>query len=164
MPRPIPVPIRQAMFRLWQRGVDPAQIAASLEVPRPTVYRLLERFRRDGAAGIPPKYLRLGNQVQPPEAVKPAIDLRQEHPTWGAEFIRMELAERDRERPVPSARTLRRWFARAGLTPSPAGRRPRVDVGRATTPHDTWQMDAKEHIKLRTHKEVSWLRMIDECS
>ena len=34
MPRPIPVPIRQAMFRLWQKGYGTRQIAESLGLPR----------------------------------------------------------------------------------------------------------------------------------
>ena len=37
---------------------------------------------------------------------------------------------------LPSARTLQRWFARAGLNPAPKGRRPRSDYRRATHPHD----------------------------
>jgi hypothetical protein len=50
------------------------------------------------------------------------------------------------------------------LSPAPAGRPARVDLDRATAPHETWQMDAKEHIQLQNHEEVSWLRLIDECS
>src|SRR5262249_19227296 len=74
------------------------------------------------------------------------------------------LLEADPGRRAPTARTLRRWFARADLAPAPAGRRPGAAAARAAAPHDTWQMDAKEHIKLRTKEQVSWLRMTDECS
>jgi len=164
MPQPLPLPIRQAMFRLWQQGRDATQIAASLDVSCASVYRMLERFRRDGASGIPPQYRYLADDAALPDAIQSAVDLRREHPTWGAEFIRMQLLQRDAKRPVPSGRTLQRWFARAGLMPPPAGRRSKAMVARATTPHDVWQMDAKEHIKLKHGEEASWLRIIDECS
>ena len=42
MPHPIPVPMRQAMFRLWQRGYGTRQIAESLGLPCSTVRRLLQ--------------------------------------------------------------------------------------------------------------------------
>jgi hypothetical protein len=37
MPRPIAVPIRQTMFRLWQQGYGTRQIVASLSLPCSTV-------------------------------------------------------------------------------------------------------------------------------
>ena len=92
------------------------------------------------------------------------MSLRQEHPTWGAGLIRVQLLLESPGRPVPSERTLQRWFVRAGLSPAPAGRPPRTRLDRATPPHETWQMDAKEHIRIKTREEVSWLRLIDECS
>jgi transposase len=56
MPRRIPVPIRQAMFRLWQQGYGTRQLVASFGLPCSTVRRLLRRFRRRGRDGIPPDY------------------------------------------------------------------------------------------------------------
>jgi hypothetical protein len=125
---------------------------------------MLQRFRRDGAAAIPPSYRSPTDDFTPPESVQAAIDLRREHPTWGTEFIRVQLLEADPQRQVPTARTLRRWFERADLAPAQAGRRPRAESERTTIPHDTWQMDAKEHIKLKKNKQASWLRITDECS
>ena len=56
MPRPIPVPIRQAMFRLWQKGYGTRQIAESLGLPCSTLRRLLQRFRLHGTDGLSPDY------------------------------------------------------------------------------------------------------------
>jgi transposase len=56
MPRPIPVPIRQSMFRLWKKGYGTRQIAESLGLPCSTVRRLLQRFRLHGIDSIPPDY------------------------------------------------------------------------------------------------------------
>ncbi|MBV8317731.1 MAG: helix-turn-helix domain-containing protein [Planctomycetaceae bacterium] len=164
MPRPLPLPIREMMFRLWQQGHQAPQIAAALGLSRATAYRLLQRFRREGSEGIPPGYRHPAADAPPPDGVRAALELRRAHPTWGAALIRVQLLEDDPQRSVPSERTLQRWFARADLTPAPAGRRPRARTLRATAPHETWQMDAKDHIKLKSNEEVSWIRMIDECS
>src|SRR5437016_1283350 len=51
-PPPIPVPIRQAIFRLWQQGCGTRQIVASTGLPSPTVRRFLPRFRHRGRDGI----------------------------------------------------------------------------------------------------------------
>ena len=165
MPRPIPVPIRQTMFRLWKQGCGTRQIVASLGLPCSTVRRLLRRFRLRDRDGISPDYrYRSATFTAPSEMVQTAVQLRREHPTWGAGLIRVQLLLMAPGQPVPSERTLQRWFVRADLSPAPAGRPPRVDLDRATAPHETWQMDAKEHIQLQNHEEVSWLRLIDECS
>ena len=165
MPRPIPVPIRQAMFRLWQKGRSARQIAESLGLPCSTVRRLLQRFRLHGTDGLSPDYWHPSvPQAVPSEPLQTAMSLRREHPTWGAGLIRVQLLLEAPERPLPSERTFQRWFVRAGLSPAPAGRPPRSHLDRATAPHETWQMDAKEHIRIKTREEVSWLRLIDECS
>jgi transposase len=165
MPRPIPVPIRQAMFRLWQKGRSARQIAESLGLPCSTVRRLLQRFRLHGTDGLSPDYWHPSvPQAVPSEPLQTAMSLRREHPTWGAGLIRVQLLLETPERPLPSERTFQRWFVRAGLSPAPAGRPPRSHLDRATAPHETWQMDAKEHIRIKTREEVSWLRLIDECS
>jgi len=165
MPRPIPVPIRQSMFRLWQKGYGTRQIAESLDLPCSTVRRLLQRFRLHGIDSITPDYWHPSvSEAAPSELVETALSLRREHPAWGAGLIRVQIVLDEPGHPVPSERTLQRWFVRAGLSPAPAGRPPRARLDRATSPHETWQMDAKEHIRIKTGEEVSWLRLIDECS
>jgi transposase len=164
MSRPLPVPVREAIFRCWRQQQSASEIAAALEVPVSTVYRLLQRFRRDGSDGIAPGYRNRAADIVPPDAVQAALALRREHPTWGAAMIRVHLLDEAPERPVPSERALQRWFVRADLSPAPAGRKPRVETERAASPHERWQMDAKEHIKLCNKQEASWIRVSDECS
>jgi hypothetical protein len=90
MPRPIPVPIRQAMLRLWQKGYGTRQIAESLGSPCSTIRRLLQRFRLHGIDGIPPHYWRPSvPEAAPSELVETAVSLRREHPTWGAGLIQV---------------------------------------------------------------------------
>src|SRR5205809_763037 len=63
-----------------------------------------------------------------------------------------------------TVRHLPRRSRRAGLTPAPAGRRTATDARRADCPHQVWQMDAAELVKLRTGLRVCWLRVAYECS
>src|SRR5206468_1626791 len=89
------------------------------------------------------------------------LDLRRDHPKWGAEYLRIHLRRMGNE--VPATRALQRWLRQAGFTPAPSGQPPRQDRPRAAVPHDVWQMDAAEHLALK-RGEASWLRMTDECS
>ena len=166
MPRPLPVPVRQAIWRRLQAGQDVPTIAAALDLQPRTVRRLVGRFRRAGQAAVAPSYEACGAATpKPAEAtVRAVVDLRREHPTWGAGLIRVVLHRRLPDRPLPTVRTLQRWLERAGLSPAPPGRRPVAAPQRARQPHAVWQMDAAELVKLRSQRLVSWLRMVDECS
>jgi hypothetical protein len=165
MPRPIPVPVRHAMFRLWEQAYTPRQIAETLGLSSVSVRRLVRRFRGRGRDGIAPDYP-LAHIVSPldSEVAKATLGLRREHPTWGAGLIRVQLLQEASVGPVPSTRTLQRWLLQADLAPALAGRRPKAAISRATAPHETWQMDAKERVKIKSCAQVSWLRLVDECS
>lgn len=93
-----------------------------------------------------------------------AVALRREHPTWGSGYIRVRLGMKDSDQPLPAERTLRAWFRKAGLSAAPAGRRPVLNLDRATRPHQVWQMDASECLRLKSGHHVCWLRVIDEFS
>jgi hypothetical protein len=144
------------MFRLWEQGQTPAQIAETLGLSRVSVRRLVRRFRDRGVDSVTPDY----HPAHPVSALdsdlaKATIRMRREHPTWGAGLIRVLLLQEAPPGPVPSVRTLQRWLLRADLAPAPAGRRPEAASSRATAPHQTWQMDAKEQIKIRNYTHVS---------
>jgi hypothetical protein len=89
--------------------------------------------------------------------------LRKEHPTWGAGYIRLRLAKLSKQS-VPSERTLQRWFTQLRQTPAPTGCRPTAESGRAMAPHQTWQVDAVEQLRLGSQEGVCWLRLVDEFS
>jgi hypothetical protein len=158
MPRAIPIPIRKRLFELADEQANTFDIAEALDIPIRTVRHLLAQRQRLEADGLQPGYCRCGRKVQPHQD---AIDLRSEHPTWGAPYIRVVLAETTAD-PLPSTRTLQRHFAAAGLQPAPPGRRQPGERHRATAPHEGWQMDACERIALLDQEEGSWLRIADE--
>jgi hypothetical protein len=166
MPRSIPVPLRQAMWRRYQDGQDGPTIAEALGLAPRTVRNLLDRLRRGGPDALYPSYDQCGASTPKPaeSLVQAAVGLRREHPTWGAGLIQVMLHRRLPNQPLPAVRTLQRWFQRAELSPAPVGRRSAADSRRAQRPHEVWQMDAAELVKLRTGQLVSWLRIVDECS
>jgi transposase len=165
MPSPIPVPIRRAIFRRWQHGQTVADIAPELNLPRRTVRHLIRRFRLSSGQALAPGYQRTARRPLAQEAVRrAALQLRQEHPRWGAGLIRLELPAMATRGTVPSERTLQRWFHQVGLGPAPKGRRPPRETRRAQRPHEVWQPDAKEQVRLRDGQRVSWLRITDEHS
>jgi hypothetical protein len=78
-------------------------------------------------------------------------------------MIRLELAAPTQT--LPSARTIRRHLHQAGLQPAPAGRPPTPPrLPRAEQPHQGWQIDACEYLRLHSGQRVCWLRVVDECS
>lgn len=130
-----------------------------------TVQRLIARFETRGDKGLAPDYQSCGAHqagATPPELVQQICETRRDHPRWGAEMIRLEL-----QASTPSTRTIRRHLRKAGLQPAPAGRPPASEsprVPRAERPHQGWQTDAAEELRLRGKQRACWLRFVDECS
>jgi hypothetical protein len=168
MPKPVPIPVRRKLLQRAQYGESTASLAAAFDLAPRTVRHLRKRFRDRGPDGVAPDYRSPRNlpHAYPDRVRKVALDLRRQHPSWGATLIWVALGQRrpplDRPRPHPS--TLRRWFHDAGLAPAPPPQRPRPRADRATTPHQTWQIDAAERIPLADGTQVCWLRLVDEAS
>jgi transposase len=133
-----------------------------------TVQRLFARFEQRGDDGVAPDYHQCGQYqaaATAPQLVQDLCQTRRDHPRWGSEMIRLELE--DHYDTLPSARTLRRHLHKAGLQPAPAGRTPSAEhprVGRAERPHQGWQTDASEELRLKGKQKACWLRVVDECS
>ena len=136
MPRPIPVPVRQAIWRRLRNGQDGPTIAVALGLAPRTVRASIQRFRQEGQAAVMPAYSDCGAATpKPPEAlVQAALDLRRAHPSWGAGLIRVILRRQFPHQSLPVVRTLQRWWERAGLAPAPAGRRPAAESRRVAAP------------------------------
>src|SRR5579863_5268466 len=164
MPASIPIPVRQTILHRWQKGDSVAKVAEELQLSERTVRHLVRRFAQRGEEALAPDYARCGTKKIAVDSgsFQKAIDMRQQHPRWGGGLIRVMLQEADE--PCPSVRTLQRWFQNGKLSPAPPGRRPASEKQRARCPHETWQMDAVDQLRLASGERVSWLRLVDECS
>jgi transposase len=155
-------------FQHWQQGSKAKEIARRFGLSLRTVQRLLARFEQRGADGIGPDYDHCGQdqaQQTAPQLVEHVCQTRRDHQRWGTEMIRLELEQRYDT--LPSTRTMRRHLRKAGLGPAPAGRMAAAEyplVPRAERPHQGWQTDASEELRLQSNQQVCWLRFVDECS
>lgn len=165
MPAAIPIPVRQLILKRWQKGESVASLAEELKLSVRTVRNLVRRFAARGQNGLEPDYDRCATNTMPTDSdeFQKAVDMRKQHPTWGGGLIRVLLQEQGHDA-CASERTLQRWFQRSTVAPAPPGRRPDRDASRAHHPHEVWQMDAVDQLRLASGQQVSWLRLVDECS
>jgi len=162
MPAAVPLAVRHALVAAAPR-TSAAALARRFGLAPRTVRRLLTAARTAGGV-LPPAYRRGPRPEHPPHPPRgAALALRQQHPRWGAELLRIVLGQHHPGADLPCAQTIRRWLAAAGLAPAPAGRRP-SDYRRADRVHAVWQLDAADQMPLASGALVSWLRAVDECS
>lgn len=167
MPAATPLEQRQQVFDLHHAGLGPLEIAQQLSLSVRTIRDLLARWRTLPAGhDLAPGFDRCGRTLaQPRRAVQEScLQLRRLHDGWGAERIRLDLLDLHPKEHVPPTRTLQFWLRQAGLTPPPAVLVAAVDDRRAREPHEVWQMDAVECLRLADGSGACWLRQIDECS
>ena len=165
MPAAIPMPVRQVLLKRWQKGESVPSLAEALQLSERTVRNLVRRFAQRGQSAVAPDYARCATKRLPTnrDGFAKAIEMRTLHPTWGGGLIRVLLRQQGHT-DCASERTLQRWFRRSTLAPAPPGRRPDSDARRAHHPHEVWQMDAVDQLRLASGQQVSWLRLVDECS
>lgn len=166
MPRPLPVPLREEIVRRRQQGTPLTQIAAELAIPYGTVRNIWRLAHRADRQGLTPNYRPCGRPVpkSTQELLELACELKRDHPTWGAGYIRLKLGELTRRRRLPSARSLQRAFVRAGVHRARRRRTVTVAPPQAVQPHETWQVDAVEQIRLADGQGICWMTVTDEAS
>jgi hypothetical protein len=162
MPAPLVPQVRRLIYTRWQQGRSPADIACEFRLAPRTVRRLCQQFSEHGEAALTPAYPRRGLAPVTP-AVREALALRDEHPTWGAAYLLLNLRQRRPSRAdLPSERTLQRRLRDARQPAAPPGRKPPTERAAAGRPHEVWQMDAVEQCPLRSGQQISWVRWVDE--
>jgi Helix-turn-helix domain len=163
MPAPLSVKLRERILGRMQRGQSPAAIAQEFQLCSRTVRHLCARFRQLGDAALETSY-QAPAPATPSSVVEQALFLHRQHPSWGAGFLLHKLEQLHPDAELPSARTLQRWFRRYDMPAAPSGRKPASVGPKAERPHEVWQMDAVEQLRLQTGQQISWLRWVDECS
>lgn len=164
MPRSIPVPVRwEIVERHRDRKESLRSIACLLGLSEDGVRKIWRQYRDEG--DVAPRYSRCGQREHEFSrlAYRGALTLKRRHPTWGAGYIIVCLRERWPDLSLPSERTVQRWFRKAGLTPlrsvgPPQQRR------RGKQPHEVWEVDATEQVKIEGDTQASWLSCVDEAT
>jgi transposase InsO family protein len=103
------------------------------------------RYLAGGVAGLADRSHRpRSSPRQVADVVEVAVvEMRRQHPRWGAKRIRMELLRRPLEWAVPSTRTINRVLVRHGLVVERKRKRPRESYVRwqRPGPMQLWQID-----------------------
>jgi transposase InsO family protein len=147
-------------------GADVVEVAAQVGVSRQSVHVWMSRYLSEGVAGLADRSSRPRScPHQCPERVERAVlELRREHPRWGAKRIRLELlrhplpwadpaevaADTGSGAGVPSVSTINRILARHGLVKSRPRTRPRSSFKRfeRSGPMQLWGIDIVGGIQL----------------
>ncbi len=156
---------RQQLVTMRAQGKSYRQISQELSVSYDTVRRICKRQGQEGEAGLIPHYNRCGKQGTRLSKFyyRASLWLKRAHPSWGAPYIRLQLANRYPPAELPSVRTMQLWFKAANLTQP---RRQLLNSPKvwAAYPHQVWQVDAKEQQRTLDGAKVCWLTCVDEKS
>jgi hypothetical protein len=165
MPAAVNQAIRQALWAASQQGLSTSELAERFDIPARTVRHLLQRGRDNGGQVPLASYSSFATRdpASAGDVFRVALELKALHPDWGARFLLGALAKTFPGQPLPSERTLRRWFRGNDQPAAPAGRR-RERLARAQVPHGRWQVDACDQMPLASGEQISWLRGVDECT
>ena len=140
-------------------GASVSDVAAGVGVSRQSVHAWVGRYLSEGVAGLADRSSRpVSCPHRAPEVVERAvIELRREHPRWGARRIRLELLRAgpawhasEAVARVPSTSTINRILRRQGLVRARPRKRPRESYVRFERPGpmQLWGIDVVGGVRL----------------
>lgn len=139
-------------------------------VSRKTGYALIERYERDGVAGLVPRASRPHHS---PHATASAIvdaivAMRKQHPTWGGKKILAKLRDRQPRWALPAVSTANDILKRHDLVVPRRRRRPVGHPGyqprHATAPNEIWTTDFKGQFRTGDARWCYPLTIVDGFS
>lgn len=92
------------------------------------------------------------------------LQLKQQYPKWGAEYVLKKLGERPslRGKKLPGEKTIWRYWRSFGDRLFAKRDPPKSEISPSEIPHGVWQMDAKESMKIPGVGVVSFNQARDE--
>jgi transposase len=152
-------------------GQSSREIAEELRRPLPTIRKWRQKYLREGRAGLSSQMGKpaTGALATAPAEMKDAIlELREKHPGWGAQTLRLEIAKDNRFAGlrIPSRARIAaylkeqkkvRKYERHQNLPEPKAR----PVQR---PHQEWEMDAQGVTTIVGLGKVSFINVLDVYS
>lgn len=125
--------------------------------------KLSAGYKREGHLAV--AYKRCGPKGVRSERFlfRASLWLKRLHPGWGAGLIRLALVNRYGEAKMPSLRSMQRWFRWAHLT-KPRQQQNQPVIGQSKAVRNSWQVDAKENLRLKDGRQACYLTITDEHS
>lgn len=147
-------------------GARLAEIAATLRCSVETVRKWWRKHRRGEATRPRGRPARGILSTYPPDVRARAIALKRAHPHWGPANVRVELQHQLQLAPaaLPSEARLTALFKAVcpdAVQPRHRQQYPERPPGRATRPHQRWQIDGKEKVPVGERDVVTVLNVRD---
>jgi transposase InsO family protein len=162
---------RVACIADWRRGEwTITELAARYGISRKTVYKWVDRYERNSAAGLAERSRapHAHGRALAPALRESVLRLRRQQPRRGPKKLRAILEEREPDRGWPAASTIGAWLQEAGL--SEPRRRPRYitplsqPLAAATAPNEVWAADFKGWFRTGDGCRCDPLTVTDACS
>lgn len=155
---------REVLIEAERTGLTVTEICLRYGISRQTYYRYRRRYLSEGLAGLEDRSRRPhqpANQI-PADLEVRIVQMRQDHPRWGARRIRAELTRAGIDPPVVS--TIHQVLVRNGLVAVRPPRQGRADKRfEREIANDLWQIDATR-IVAADETEVWVVDVIDDHS
>jgi len=150
-------------------GEKMAVLCREFEISRKTGYKIFSRYKDCGVEGLTDRSRRPYRYARqlPFQVEKAILQLKQEHPSWGAPKIRERLRRKHSEVLCPAISTVHAILDRHGLVKR---RRRRVykpegtQLSRPCSPNDLWCADYKGEFMLADHRYCYPLTITDFAS
>jgi len=143
-----------------------AELCRRFNITRKTGYAILKRYQAEGVSGLEPRSKKpLSSPFRVADETEQAvIDLRKQHPTWGAKKILKVLTIKNIPQ-LPKKSTVNQILKRNNLiTIEESLKRQKLIRFERESPNDLWQMDFKGHFQLLTKEICHPLTMLDDHS
>jgi transposase InsO family protein len=158
---------RREFVMLFEReGVNRRELCRRFEISPTAAYELLDRWRREGDAGLADRSRRPRHSPNrtASELEAAVVAVRGQHPAWGGRKIRRRLQDGGHA-VVPSASTVTAILRRHGLLGAAASApQPPFQRFEHKAPNRLWQMDYKGHLAMRAGGRCHPLTVLDDHS
>ena len=150
-------------------GEKMAVLCREFGISRKTGYKLFRRYRDFGLDGLTDRSRRPNRQAGrlPFQVESRIVQLKKEHPSWGAPKIREKLRRMDLGVQTPAISTVHAVLDRHGLVTRRRRHRPRAQgtaLSQPLQPNDLWCADYKGEFMLADHRYCYPLTVSDSAS
>jgi len=150
-------------------GEPMAELCREFGISRKTGYKIFDRYQECGIQGLTDRSrrpYRYANQL-PFQVENYVLNVKHEHPSWGARKIRERLLRRFSGIPIPAKSTIHAVLDRHGLVRRGGGPRHRArgtPLSEGAVPNDLWCADFKGEFKLGNGQYCYPLTATDHAS
>jgi putative transposase len=150
-------------------GEKMAVLCREFEISRKTGYKIYSRYKDCGVEGLTDRSRRPYRHARqlPFQIEKAIVQLKQEHPSWGAPKIRERLRRKHSEIHCPAISTVHAILDRNGLVKRRRRRRYKAEgtaLSRPSSPNDLWCADYKGEFMLADRRYCYPLTITDFAS